>query len=106
MNNPYEPPSESPEVPPQKTELSGTDTYNIISDTVTGMNIRMSDNIFQAVVIFIGTVLGVAIGALIARFAIEGFILGGMLGMIAGLFGSGIYLMIYRMVQHSRCKHD
>jgi hypothetical protein len=33
-------------------------------------------------------------------------IVGGFLGLIAGLLGSGVFLMIYRAVRHAKGKHD
>ncbi|REJ91245.1 MAG: hypothetical protein DWQ34_15415 [Planctomycetota bacterium] len=83
---------------------SGRDAYNVVSDTVVGVNFRFSDNCFQAVFIFVSLLLGVGIGAL---FAIpEGLLIGGLVGLIGGLILSGAVLMVYRGIRHLRGKHD
>jgi hypothetical protein len=35
-----------------------------------------------------------------------GALLGGFIGLLVGLFGSGIVLMILRAVKHARGQHD
>ena len=83
------------EPPPEQTPsepMSGRQAYNLVADTVTGPNVRLRDNLYQALAIFIGLVLGAVVGAFV--------------GLLAGLFGSGLFLMIYRAVQHARGRHD
>lgn len=87
-------------------ELTGRQVYNVVSDTVTGLNARWSDNVVQGVAILAGLVLGVVIGALVASDRVTGMVFGGFAGLLVGLFGSGIALMIYRAVQHVRGRHD
>lgn len=86
---------------------AGRDAYNIVSDTVTGINVRPRDNLIQALAIAVSLLLGVAIGALvISRDRILGAVGGGFVGLLAGLFGSGLFLMIYRFVRHTQGRHD
>jgi hypothetical protein len=106
-DRPDEPGSDEPidaELVAPKT--TGRETYNVISDTVTGVNLRVSDNVFQAVAIFVCLVLGAGIGA--AAFEERGpaALVGGFIGLVAGLFGSGIFLMCYRAIRHLRGRHD
>ena len=92
---------------PVETRPAGRDAYNIVSDTVTGVNIRPRDNLIQALAIAISLLLGVAIGALVmSRDRVLGAVCGGFVGLLAGLFGSGLFLMIYRFVRHARGRHD
>ena len=91
-----------------ESDMTGRETYNVVTDTIAGPNIRLRDNLFQAVVVSICAVIGTAIGA-VTLFPGER-LLGAMLGAIAGLIGgvllSGFALMIYRGVRHMRGKHD
>ncbi|MCL4202284.1 MAG: hypothetical protein KJ000_07300 [Pirellulaceae bacterium] len=82
------------------------ETYNVISDTVTGVNLRISDNVFQAVAILVCLALGTGIGAAVFEYRVQGALVCGFLGLLAGLFGSGIFLMIYRAIRHLRGRHD
>lgn len=93
-----------------RNEPTGRQVYNIVTDTVTGANIRLWDNVFQAVAVGTCLLLGIPIGWLVARNIggdpIAGAVLGGFLGLLVGLFGSGIFLMIFRAYRHVRGKHD
>ncbi len=85
------------------------ENYNMITDTVAGPNIRVRDNVFQAVFIFVCAVLGAAVGWLGFGSTADpkvAALIGGIIGMVAGLFISGIALMIYRAVRHGQGKHD
>ncbi len=86
--------------------MTGRQTYNVISDMGTGANVRLKDNVIQAIAIFVCLVLGAAIGALVASERVIGALAGGFAGLLAGLFGSGIFLMVFRAVQHFRGRHD
>jgi hypothetical protein len=108
---PFEPPK-VPNADPS-TNPAPNSTYNVVTDLVTGVNVRGSDNKFQA--IFIG--LSVLPLALIASINVAlnpswnmpwygGAMLGAVAGLIFGLFASGIVLMIYRAMRHLRGKHD
>lgn len=113
--NPYE----SSKVPPKSSinsAGSSLETYNVISDTLAGVNIRKSDNLFQLKVILVSGLLGVVAGSVAGALltdtnqrvagALGGGLALGFIGIILGLFGSGIYLMIYRAVRHLKGKHD
>ena len=107
-------PDNDPVSPEQRKGVSGQDAYNIVSDTVTGANVRLKDNVLQAIVIAVCLAIGVAIGAVTGAIlsderipgALGGGLAGGFLGLLVGLFGSGIFLMIFRMIQHLRGRHD
>jgi hypothetical protein len=97
------------EVPPGisgKHGITGKEVYHVVSDTVAGPNVRLYDNLFQAAAILICLVLGTGIGYLVTSDGPTGAILGGIGGLLVGLFGSGIFLMIYRAIRHARGKHD
>lgn len=98
------PPREST-LPPQRTEEQ--QEYNLITDLVAGPNLRKSDNVFQLKAIGLCIPLGAAIGYFVSKFdRPTGIIAGAFFGLLAGLFGSGTYLMIYRAIRHARGKHD
>jgi hypothetical protein len=98
------------------SSTTGREAYNIVSDTVAGLNVRKSDNLFQLKVILVCVLLGVPIGGVAgamlsdggnrAAGAVAGGIGLGFAGVVLGLFGSGIYLMVYRTVRHLKGKHD
>lgn len=82
-------------------------TYNVVSDTAVGVNVRWKDNLFQALAIIVCLLLGAGIGYLVnSRDWATGVVFGGFLGLLVGLFGSGLFLMIFRAVMHLRGKHD
>ncbi|MFM2095470.1 MAG: hypothetical protein RIS70_2594 [Planctomycetota bacterium] len=87
--------------------------YNIVSDTVVGVNVRGRDNLFQAIFILVSALLGAAIGARLKWFNKEwdapvlvGALAGLLAGLVIGLFASGIVLMVYRTIRHLQGKHD
>lgn len=118
--NPFaDKPSVSPVDPAEGTpNNSGAarEAYNIVSDTVVGVNIRKSDNLFQFKVVLVCVLIGVPLGAIAGALlsdsnnrligALGGGLGLGFAGVVLGLFGSGIYLMIYRAVRHVKGKHD
>ena len=88
-------------------------TYNVVTDTVTGLNVRWSDNKFQAVFVFASVALTSIIGAILATLNPEwnlpwygGALVGTFAGLVIGIFASGIFLMFYRAVRHIKGKHD
>ena len=98
--------------PPRRGRgLTGKETANLISDTVTGVNLRRNDNLIQAVAVAVGLPVGALTGGLLAWLlgrpdaGLWAF-LGGFGGVAVGLFGSGIGLMIYRGARHLRGRHD
>ena len=87
--------------------LTGKETANLISDTVVGVNLRRNDNLVQAAIVAVGLPAGALIGWLAGgRDAVLWAFFGGLGGVLAGLFGSGIGLMIYRGARHLRGRHD
>ena len=107
----------STKVGSEKSPLNGISpgkaAYNIVSDTVGGVNVRKSDNLFQAICILVSIVLLAALGAALAVIYggqdfpwYGGALLGAFAGLVVGVFASGIFLMIYRAVRHIQCKHD
>ncbi|TVS07975.1 MAG: hypothetical protein EA424_29160 [Planctomycetaceae bacterium] len=87
-------------------DVTGREAYNVISDTVTGVNVRVSDNVFQAIAILVCLALGAGIGAAAFQERVPAALVGGFIGLVVGLFGSGIWLMCYRAIRHLRGRHD
>ena len=113
--SPYKSPADSADRTQKKTEplTTGREAYNVVSDTVTGINFRGSDNKFQAKFILISVVVCALVGVLLAVLNsgwnlpwFGGALIGSFAGLIFGVFGSGIYLMIYRAARHMQGKHD
>lgn len=50
--------------------------------------------------------LGALIGSFTMRDRVTGAVPGGFFGLLAGLFGFGIFLMILRAVRHAQGQHD
>ncbi len=84
--------------------------YNLVTDVVGGPNVRKADNLWQLKCIGVCLALGIAVGAVLPFFTTWDralCVLGGAFaGTLTGLFGSGIYLGLYRAIQHARGKHD
>ncbi len=96
-----------PAEPGAKKPLSGMQSYNVVSDTIIGVNVRGRDNLIQFLAIVAALVLGIGIGALVSpRDRLSGAIFGGIAGLIGGLLLSGIALMIYRAIRHAQGRHD
>jgi hypothetical protein len=91
---------------PRDRRMSRKQTRHLISDTVTGANLRVKDNLYQGLAILVCLVLGALIGCLALQPRLGGAIVGGVLGAIVGLIGSGVFLMVYRAVKHARGEHD
>jgi hypothetical protein len=99
-------PTPNPNPIPPQHQSTDQKVYNIVSDTLIGANVRKKDNLYQALAIAICLFLGIAIGALVTRDRILGAVVGGFIGVLAGLFGSGFFLMIFRGIQHLRGRHE
>lgn len=115
-DNPYT----SPHTPENASDSESPDnvstsraTYNVVSDTVTGVNLRGSDNKFQATFVAASVCLLALAGIILALLNSDwqlpwygGAIAGAFAGLIVGIFASGIFLMIYRASRHIKGKHD
>ena len=88
--------------PQSKGGLTAKETYNVVSDTVVGVNVRAKDNLIQGSIILVTVIIGLVIGQMYGGF----LLLGGLGGLIVGFLGSGIFLMIYRAVKHASGDHD
>jgi hypothetical protein len=86
--------------------LTGRQVYNLVVDTVTGPNIRLKDNMVQALVIVACLLVGMTVGSLVETEQVPGALLGAFLGVSIGLLVSGLFLMVYRAWLHIRGKHD
>lgn len=86
--------------------ITGRQAYNLVTDTVGGPNVRLKDNLYQGMAILVCLLLGAGIGFLAMTDGLTGALLGGFSGLVVGLFGSGIFLMVYRAVLHARGRHD
>lgn len=93
----------SPEETP-KRPMTDRQTYNLVSDTVAGPNVRLKDNLYQGLAILVCLILGAGIGVLVG--GMTGALIGAVAGLLVGLLGSGIFLMFYRAIQHARGRHD
>jgi hypothetical protein len=99
----------SDQKPPEKKPaqpMTERQVYNLVTDTVTGPNVRLRDNAYQGIAILACLILGAGTGLLAINDRFTGVLFGGFIGVLVGLFGSGIFLMIYRAVKHIRKKHD
>jgi len=97
---------------PAESVSSNRATYNVISDTVVGLNVRKSDNKFQAISALVSAVFGSLVGAVLAAMNAQwnlpwfaGALIGAFLGLVVGVFASGIFLMIYRAIRHFKGEH-
>ena len=112
--NAYATSEESPGGPGLDAELgAGEAAYNVVTDTVTGLNLRGGGNKFQAKFTAISMALGAVVGVLAAfhyaRWNLPSFgaaLAGGFLGMLNGIFFSGIFLMVFRGLRSMRGKHN
>lgn len=102
--------SESVEPPPVS---EGQAAYNTMTDLVGGLNVRKSDNVFQAKFILASVILAALVGAAVVHLSdtgdmpvYGGALLGSFAGLVIGFFASGIVLMVYRGIRHLRGKHD
>ena len=98
--------------PPQSVSPGHT-AYNVVTDTVTGVNVRWSDNKLQAVFVLASVVLASLLGAILAALNARwnlpwfgGALIGSFAGLVVGIFASGVFLMFYRAARHIQGKHD
>jgi hypothetical protein len=117
-DNPYEPGSAAngggDESKPQEKDISPEHAaYNVVADTVVGLNVRKSDNKFQAIFIVVSILLSAAVGAVVVALNGQwempwyaGALAGAFAGLVIGFFASGIVLMVFRAVRHMQGKHE
>jgi hypothetical protein len=86
--------SQPPPHPPS-TSTDSTETYNRLAGTV-GMlpTLRARDNLIQAVVVLIGTILGGMIGYFITNHDVRAAALGAAVGLVASGLVTGFALII------------
>ena len=119
-----------------KKGITSKETYNIVSDTVVGVNARKSDNLLQAKITIITIIIAAIIGVIfdgnaeaseqlpshlqhlvkepILKVALgvvglenhTGLVAGAFAGIILGFLGSGFYLMVFRAVKHASGDHE
>ena len=96
-----------------ESNRSDRESSKAFADLVFGPNLRLSDNLFQALFILVVVLLFSAVGGVAAAFYGEeklpwygGALLGAFAGLGIGFLVSGTILMIYRAVRHMRGKHD
>lgn len=100
MKDPAPPtlPSNKPTPPKEEPNV-----YNIVTDVAAGPNVRLKDNLFQAVFILASIAIAAGIGAFVAPEEVGpgwGAAMGGIVGLIAGALLSGGILMVYRLFKH------
>jgi len=83
--------------------------YNLISDTVIGVNYRWRDNFIQAVFVLVFAISGAAVCGWMGRqqgnFK-EGLMIGTVIGLIVGVVLTGVAIMIFRAIRHLMGRHD
>jgi hypothetical protein len=89
-----------------KAPRTDREVYNLVTDTVAGPNVRLKDNLYQGLAILVCMVLGAGIGSLTVAEKLLGAVVGAGIGLLVGLFGSGLFLMIYRFAKHAKGRHD
>ena len=77
-------------------------TYQTITDTVTGVNVRGSDNLIQLLAVVVFTVIGALIGAIVNYQSPMMIGLFGFGGLVAGILLSGAVIGVYRLVRSGR----
>lgn len=91
-------------MPPAVESAGAGDTYRVVTDLVTGPNLRWRDNLFQAVFMLLAVAISAGVGMM--GWGIEGAVIGGAGGLIGGLLLSGAVLGVYRAWRHVRGRHD
>src|SRR5262245_57856229 len=88
--------------------LTGQEQYNLVTDLVTGPNLRWRDNLIQGIIVLAFAVTGLWAGPVLLHgdLLILGIVGGLVLGLLSGALASGFALMIFRAVRHAQGKHD
>jgi hypothetical protein len=90
----------------EKSGMTNRQQYNLVTDTIAGPNIRLKDNVIQGISVLVGVLIGAGVGWSVVDEPMPGLLGGSLVGMLVGVFGSGLYLMIYRATKHIRKDHD
>ena len=92
--------------PAQPSDNPIPDEAQRVFDTVTGPNLRLSDNLLQLLVIVCGTILGAIIGTIwavvIQSHPVAGALVGGFIGVVASLLLSGAVIGVIRFLTATR----
>jgi|688.fasta_scaffold1416859_1 uncharacterized membrane protein YeaQ/YmgE (transglycosylase-associated protein family) len=103
---PPPPPPHPRQAAPRSDQPDALEQINRVADTIAGPNLRLKDNVMQAMACAAGVVLGAIAGAVLS--SMYGFelpmalILGAIGGLVVGLFGSGIVLMVLGFVRAAK----
>jgi hypothetical protein len=113
QDNPFRPTVQGVDAVPSKEVSNERAAYNIVSDTIVGVNARKGDNTFQAKATFGSVLLFATVGIAIVLLKPDwnlpwfaGALFGAFVGLVFGILASGIILMIYRTMRHIQGKHD
>lgn len=90
-----------PKRPPKQRKQAAT--HEIVADVAVGPNLRVKDNLFQAIFILASIAIAAGIGAFVAPEEIGpgwGAAMGAIVGLFAGALISGGILMVYRLFKH------
>ena len=74
-----------------------------------GLNLRWKDNFIQGIVVLVFAIAGAAVFGWYGReqgYFKQGLLFGGLIGLVAGLLLTGIFIMIYRGLRHLMGRHD
>ena len=63
--------------------------YQVVTDTVTGVNVRGSDNLIQLLVVVVTTIIGIIVGAIVNHESLMLIGLFGFGGLVIGILFSG-----------------
>lgn len=95
------PPQAPLQVPSEPPRDRNQEAYNLVADKIGGLpNVRMKDNLYQAVAIGACVALGSLVGLLKGGWP-DGVIAGAICGMVAGLILSGAVLAVIGLVRKS-----
>ncbi len=95
--------------------MTGKHIYNMVSDNITGVNVRKKDNLFQFIAIIVSMMISVVVAQLLFKFnngllwfesSGDVFLPSLIFGFFAGAIIDGGAIAIYRFVSHIRGNHD
>lgn len=88
----------------QPAASSGREAYNVVSDTIGGVNLRRRDNLFQAAFIGVCLLIAAPVGGLL--WGVEGALAAAFGALVVGVIVSGAIIGVYRAVRHIGGRHD